>query len=124
MPYCLKCGTKVEENMVFCPICGTQLKDAPIKEAVPEQKQEEQKKPAKTAKEAKTSDQSFVTYLVSGLILLIIGAFAILQLSNPRMNLAQNLTIMLSVIGVIIIVGAVYVAISGHHLRVTNLNQR
>ena len=94
-----------------------------MKEAVPEQKQEEQKKPAKTAKEAKTSDQSFVTYLVSGLILLIIGAFAILQLSNPMMNLAQNLTIMLSVIGVIIIVGAVYVAMSGRHLRVTNLNQ-
>ena len=108
--------------MDFCPSCGTQLKDAPPNEAVPEQKQEEQKIPAKPAKVGKLR-REFYKYLVTGVILLTIGVFAILQLSNPMMNLTQNLTIMLIMIGVIIIVSAVYVAMSGRHSRVTNVDR-
>lgn len=120
MPYCLKCGSKVEENMDFCPSCGTQLKDAPPKEAVPDQKKEEQKIPAKPAKVEKSAE-SFIKYLVTGVILVTIGVFALLQLSNPMMNLTQNLTIMLIIIGVIIIVSAVYVAMAGRHPRITHV---
>ncbi len=28
MPYCLKCGTKIEDEMAFCPECGAKLKEA------------------------------------------------------------------------------------------------
>ena len=108
--------------MDFCPRCGTQLKDAPPKEAVPDQKQQEQEQkiPAKTAKVEKAAE-SFVKYLVTGVILVTIGVFALLQLSNPMLNLTQNLTIMLIIIGVIIIVSAVYVAMAGHHPRITHM---
>lgn len=28
MPYCLKCGAKIEDEMAFCPECGAKLKEA------------------------------------------------------------------------------------------------
>jgi uncharacterized membrane protein YvbJ len=107
MPYCPKCGNKVDETMAFCPTCGTALKGATASSAAPnsekEEKQEEHEKPQK-------GEYGFVGFLISGLILITIGAFAILDLSSNGSASGQDLVIMLVIIGLIIIVGAVYVA--------------
>jgi uncharacterized membrane protein YvbJ len=107
MPYCPKCGNKVDETMAFCPTCGTALKGATASSAAPnrekEEKQEKHEKPQK-------GEYGFVGFLISGLILITIGAFAILDLSSNGSASGQDLVIMLVIIGLIIIVGAVYVA--------------
>ena len=112
MPYCLKCGNKVDETMIFCPNCGTALKATTPSQAAPEsEEQEKQEKPENPANvEIQEKNQyGFVNFLISGLILIVVGAFAILYLSNPVFASGQTLAIMLIIIGIIIIIGAIYV---------------
>jgi zinc-ribbon domain len=125
MSYCPKCGNTVDEAMVFCPHCGASLKGTATPcQAPPTQpyqnekaeknerreKQEKREHPEKGEHQEK-SEYGFVGYLIGGLILITIGVFALLDLTSP-LNSNQDLAAMLLVIGVIIIVGAVYVAIS------------
>jgi uncharacterized membrane protein YvbJ len=111
MSYCPKCGNKVEETMVFCPHCGTSLKatatpvQAPLNQPYRNEKAEKNDRKEKQEK----SEYDFVGYLIGGSILITIGVFALLDLTSP-VNSSQDLAAMLLVIGVIIIVGAVYVA--------------
>jgi uncharacterized membrane protein YvbJ len=123
MSYCPKCGNKVDENMVFCPRCGASLKGAATPSQVPptypyrnekaeknesREKQEKRENPEKGEKREK-SEVGFVGYLIGGLILITIGVFALLDLTSP-LNSSQDLAAMLLIIGVIIIIGAIYVA--------------
>ena len=122
MSYCPKCGNKVDETMVFCPRCGASLKGATLGQVPPahpyrnekaeknerREKQEKREKPEKGEKQEK-SEYAFVGYLIGGLVLITIGVFALLDLTNP-VNSTQDLAAMLLIIGVIIIIGAVYVA--------------
>jgi uncharacterized membrane protein YvbJ len=124
MSYCPKCGNKVEETMAFCPRCGAPLKNVPSGQPVPPQafrrrneksekneKQEKTNQPEKGEKQER-GDQSFIGYLIGGLILITLGLFSVLQLSNYfRVNSAQIWAIMLLIIGVIIIGGAIYMAL-------------
>ncbi len=114
MSYCPKCGNKVEETMVFCPHCGTSLKGAATSsQAEPAQsskneKEEKNQNPEKSEKHEK-GEYSFIGYLVGGSILITIAVFALLDLTHPS-NSAQDLAAMLLIIGVIIIIAAVFVA--------------
>jgi uncharacterized membrane protein YvbJ len=114
MSYCPKCGNKIEERMVFCPHCGTSLKGAATPSQAPpvqpyqKEKQEKNQNPEKGEKHEK-SEYDFVGYLVGGLILITIAAFALLDLTHPA-NSSQDLAAMLLVIGVIIIIAGIYVA--------------
>jgi len=119
MSYCPNCGNKVDETMAFCPRCGVPLKDETIPGQVPpvppyrndkQEKQEKNQNHEKGEKQEK-SDNGFVGYLIGGLILITIGVFGLLDLTNPR-NSVQDLAAMLLIIGVIIIIGAVYIAIT------------
>ena len=112
MPYCPKCGNKVDETMAFCPKCGTALKDATPSQAAPEsekqEKQEKHENPANVEIQEK-NQYGFVSYLIGGLILIIVGVFAILDLTSRFSASGQDVAIMLIIIGIIIIIGAVYV---------------
>lgn len=126
MSYCPKCGNKVDETMAFCPRCGASLKvTAPPSQAPPAQpyhrrdeksekneKQEKQEKDQRSEKGEKNEkgEQGFIGYLIGGLILITIGAFTLINLMNPFFSTGQNWAIMLLIIGVIIIIGAIYVA--------------
>ena len=125
MSYCPKCGNKVDETMAFCPRCGTSLKaPTPGQPAPPQlyqrnekaeknEKQEKQEKnqhPEKTEKQEK-NEHGFVGYLVGGLILIIIGVFSLLDLSGTHFT-SGDFAIMLLLIGIIIIIAAVYVAMT------------
>jgi hypothetical protein len=125
MSFCPKCGNKVDEAMVFCPHCGTSLKAIPPGQPMPvppqpyrrrdeksekNEKQEKQERPEKGEKQEK-SETGFIGYLIGGLILIIFGLFSVLQLSGYfTVDSGQSWAVMLLVIGVIIIIGAIYVA--------------
>jgi hypothetical protein len=122
MSYCPKCGNKVDETMTFCPRCGASLKAAAPNQAPPpaqpyrrrDEKSEKNEKQEKNQHQEKgekgeKGEQGFIGFLIGGLVLITIGAFTLLQLTNA-LSSGQNWAIMLLVIGVIIIVGAVYVA--------------
>ena len=125
MSFCPKCGNKVDETMVFCPHCGTSLKAAPPGQPVPappqpyrrrdeksekNEKQEKQERPEKGEKQEK-GETGFIGYLIGGLILITFGLFSVLQLSGYfTVDSGQSWAVMLLIIGVIIIIGAIYVA--------------
>jgi ribosomal protein L37AE/L43A len=122
MSYCPKCGNKIDVTMTFCPHCGASLKGTtPTKSTPPPQlyqrneKNEKQEKherdrhPEKGEKQEK-GETGFMGFLIGGLILIIIGIFSILNITNNYLTSGQDLAIMLFIIGIIIIVGAVYVA--------------
>ena len=116
MSFCTKCGNKIEETMVFCPSCGESLKGAatpsqtPLDQPYRNEKQEKNQNPEKGEKHEK-SEYGFIGYLVGGLILITIAAFALLDLSHPS-NSPLDLAAMLLIIGVIIIVAGIYVTIT------------
>ena len=121
MSYCPKCGNKIEETMVFCPQCGTSLKGEASSQTTPAptnpnneksettQKQDKKEHPEKSEKQVK-NEHSFIAYLMGGLILITIGVFSILDLTSTALTSDQDLAVMLLIIGIIIIIGAVYVA--------------
>jgi len=117
MPYCLKCGAKVEEQMTFCPVCGAPLKDTastqqPVEQpANPNpQPQEQATQSAKTEVplNVKPVNIGFLKYLAAGLILITIGASAILELTNPRIASGEFFAMILLTIGLIVILSGVY----------------
>jgi hypothetical protein len=133
MSYCPNCGNKIDETMAFCPRCGASLKITTPSQAAPPQptppqpappppygrrneksekqeKQEKNQRPEKGEKGEK-GEQGFIGFLIGGLILITIGVFALIELTNPSFSSWQNWAIALLIIGVIIIIGAVYVAV-------------
>jgi predicted lipid-binding transport protein (Tim44 family) len=122
MSYCPKCGNKVDETMVFCPRCGASLKGTPSGQPPPTQPYPRNEKSEKNEKQEKQTnrnqpekekgDRGFVGFLIGGLILITFGLFSVLQLSGYfGTDSGQSWAIMLLIIGVIIIFGAIYVAL-------------
>jgi len=130
MPYCPKCGAKVREEMGFCPNCGAALKvEQPPAEAAPpapyraekaekhekrekrekEEKEERAEKREKTEKHEKR-EYGYIGPLIGGLILIFLGLMFYLALTRPGVSLAMIGAFFVVIIGIIIIVGAVYAA--------------
>jgi cation transport ATPase len=127
MSYCPKCGNKVDETMVFCPRCGASLVGIPTGQPAPsaqpyhrrdekseknekQEKQRNRNQPEKGEKQEK-GETGFIGYLIGGLILITFGLFSVLQLSGYfTVDSGQSWAIMLLIIGVIIIIGAIYMA--------------
>jgi uncharacterized membrane protein YvbJ len=119
--YCPKCGNKVEENMTFCPRCGAPLKmEAPVQAApapaAPQrgekaekgekQEKREKQEPEKGEKHEK-GEYGFVGWLIGGLILILIGFLALLQLAI-RIPSGIFGAVILLIIGIVIIIVAIY----------------
>jgi hypothetical protein len=113
--------------MAFCPRCGASLKGAPAGQPAPAQlyphrnekseknekneKNERQEKHESREKQEK-GERGFIGYLIGGLILITVGVFSVLQISGtPLVDANQSWALMLLIIGIIIIIGAVYVAV-------------
>jgi hypothetical protein len=129
MSYCPKCGNKVEETMAFCPRCGASLKTVPPAAPVPppqpygqrgeksekNEKQEKQEKgqhQEKGEKSQEKGERGFIGYLIGGAVLIIIGAFTLFSLANPTLANGQTWALMLLLIGIVIIIAAVYLALT------------
>ena len=125
MSYCPKCGNKVDETMAFCPRCGASLKVATPDQPTPpaqtyrrrvekSEKNEKQEKDQSSQRNEKQEkgEGGFIGYLIGGLILITLGLFSVLQISGYfTVNTGQSWAVMLLIIGIIIIVGAIYVAL-------------
>jgi Flp pilus assembly protein TadB len=120
MVYCQKCGNEVDENMAFCPRCGAPLKTAgPVQAAPVRQRNEKAEKGEKQEKQEKQEPEKgekhekgqygFVGWLVGGLILIVIGFFALLQITSI-ISSGIMWAVMLLILGVIVIIVAVYFA--------------
>jgi len=120
MVYCPKCGNEVDEVMAFCTRCGAPLKaEAPIQAAPVRQRSEKAEKGEKQEKQEKQEPEKgeknekgeygFVGWLVGGVILILIGFFALLQISNIITS-GTGWALVLLIIGVIVIIAAVYFA--------------
>jgi uncharacterized membrane protein YvbJ len=125
MSYCPKCGTKVREEMSFCPKCGAALKveqppaeapAAPYKaeKAEKHEKQEKREKGEKAEKREKAEKHEkrefgYIGSLIGGLILIFIGLMFYLALTTS-INWAAAGAFIIVIIGILVIVGAVYAA--------------
>ncbi|MCW3982571.1 MAG: zinc-ribbon domain-containing protein [Candidatus Bathyarchaeota archaeon] len=115
MSYCPKCGNPVEDTMTFCPRCGAPLKGtspAQAEPVPPYQKRNEKAEKNENREKQEKGERGFIGYLIGGLILITLGLFSVIQISNPNIvNAGQTWALMLLIIGVIIIAGAIYVAV-------------
>jgi uncharacterized membrane protein YvbJ len=129
MSYCPKCGNHVDDSMTFCPRCGASLKGAPVGQPTPsasppyrrrDEKSEKNEKNEKHENREKQEkgERGFVGYLIGGLVLITIGVFSIMQITNPDFP-AINWAYALFIIGIIIIAGAVYMAMLARHRHPT-----
>jgi uncharacterized membrane protein YvbJ len=120
MVYCPKCGTEVEEQMTFCPRCGASLKEeAPVRVVHRDEKAEKSEKNEKQEKQGSEKGEkhekrefAFVSWLIGGLILMVVGALAFLNVYYHFVNTALGWALLLLAIGVIIIVAALYFVMS------------
>jgi len=120
MVYCPKCGNEVDEAMAFCPRCGAPLKATGPVQATPvrprnekaekgeKQEKQEKQEPEKGEKQEK-GQFGYVGWLIGGLILIIIGFLALLQISNIIPS-GISWALVLLIVGVIVIISAVYFA--------------
>ncbi len=119
MPECKKCGSKVLEDMSFCPKCGAPLKvEAASAEQRPtvqrpkgekEEKFEKHEKGEKKEKHEK-GEYAFLGPLIGGLVLIIIGLTSYFEITGVFDMHTRGLmwAIFIIVIGILIIFGAFY----------------
>lgn len=125
VPNCPKCGSEVDETMVFCPRCGASLRAESMLDWRDElrarrrewrerrrelrSQRRQSRKSEKEEKWEKTEKHEylFLGPLIGGLVLIIFGAFLYLLIAGGYG--AQMLTALFFVfVGVIIIAAAVY----------------
>ena len=116
MSYCPKCGNKIDENMMFCPKCGAALKKTQAStETAPRtvvyrneknEKDEKHEKGEKTEKHEKRV-YGFMGPLIGGLILILIGLTAYLELVN-MVDRRMLGALFFVIVGVAIIIGVAY----------------
>ncbi len=122
MSYCPKCGNKVDETMTFCPRCGNSLKVGAPAQAAPaapapyrqrgekaeKGEKHEKQEPEKGEKHEK-GEYGFIGWLIGGLILIIIGFFALLRIIG-YLTAGMDMAFGFLIIGVIVIIAAVYLS--------------
>ena len=132
MTFCPRCNTPTKDTMKFCTKCGNPLKQTtnnpnqtqpqtttppPTQESNQQTREKEElKNQQATNPKQGRGERGAISCLIGGLILITLGAFAVMQISNPNAaNTGQNWAIMLLLIGVIIITGAIYIALTTQH---------
>jgi len=132
---CPKCGTKVREDMTFCPNCGAALKAAPPPAAAAPptpppaaprgekaekgekgEKREKREKEEREEREKKEKGEKyekreygFIGPLVGGLILIFLGLMIYVALTTP-VGWGIIGAFFVIIIGIIILAGAIYAA--------------
>lgn len=123
MSYCPRCGNKIDQDMAFCPKCGAALKgsqaqtQAPLPPTPPtyrrrDEKGEKEEKGEKGEKREKR-EHPYIGPLIGGLVVLFLGIIFFLQAADiiTAPNERYVGALIFIVIGVIIILAAIYGAI-------------
>jgi len=120
--YCPKCGNEVNEAMAFCPRCGAPLKGEAQVQAAPapqrgekaekgeKQEKREKQEPEKGEKHEK-GEYGIVGWLIGGLVLILIGFFALLQFLGYLAS-GTGWALLLLIIGIVVIIATVYFTIN------------
>jgi len=119
LSYCPKCGAKLEEDVSFCPKCGAPLKMAQTSaetRPIAYQRGEKSEKSEKAEKHEKGEKREkhelgFFGPLIGGLILIFLGVAAFVGLEYPHYDWRWIGAFFLLLIGVIVIIAAIYVAL-------------
>jgi len=122
MSYCPKCGAKTREEMSFCPKCGTSLKEEKAATTAPptttppatqhvkvEKEEKEEKNEAEKRERHPRREFDFMGPLVGGFVLIFAG-FAFYTILTGMFSWQTVGALFFVVIGIIVIVGAVYAA--------------
>jgi len=115
LSHCPKCGNEVTEEMAFCPKCGAALRAEPItvetrrRTYYRDEKAEKEEKGEKGEKGEKHEKRgySILGPLIGGLILIFIGLTSYLAITGA-IDTRMVWALFFVMIGVIIIVGAIY----------------
>ena len=136
MPTCPKCGSRVREGMNFCPNCGSALKIEPTPPSPPAgetpsaqapsppqpayraekaEKQEKQEKGERGEKQEKAQreeryekrESNFIGLIVGGIVLIFLGLLLYWTVTGSLRAEVFGAAFLV-IIGVIIIVGAIY----------------
>lgn len=113
MPYCPKCGSEVDERMVFCPKCGASLKtEKPLDWREQRRQWREQRRQwrheygqVEWREKYEKHEQLFIGPLIGGLVLIMLGFLFYLGLTNS-LNWQILEAIFLVITGLIILAGA------------------
>jgi heme/copper-type cytochrome/quinol oxidase subunit 4 len=116
MPYCPKCGNKVDDNMTFCSRCGAPLKAETTAQPVPApapQKAEKNEKGEKQEKQEKGEKHEkrgggFIGFLIAGLVLAFLGIVAYYDVTTGLPNSQLIGPAILLIIGIALVVVAIY----------------
>jgi len=119
MSYCPKCGAEITEEMTFCPKCGAPLKAAraPAEPRFREQYRGEKSEKSEKAEKREKGEKGekhelgFFGPLIGGLILIFLGIAAFVGVSYPHYDMRTFWAFFLLLIGVIVIVAAIYGAV-------------
>ncbi len=119
MTYCAKCGSEVSEEMSFCPKCGAALKlEQPAVERPMERRRDEKGEKGEKAEKSEKREKhekgeyAFIGPLVGGLILFFVGLTLYLWTQGAYKDWGRLIwAFFFVIIGIIIIVAAVYGAI-------------
>ena len=115
MPFCPKCGAKVDEGVAFCPNCGTSLKGEPARTSREDWResrrewraQRRERRRAEKGEKYEKREYGFVGSMIGGTILILLGFLLYLQiLGYPVWQ--YTWAAILIVVGAIIIIGAIY----------------
>jgi uncharacterized membrane protein YvbJ len=115
MPYCPKCGTKVDEDTVFCPKCGASIKGvqaAPSRVEYRHEKREKEEKNERDRDEKREKGEKhekrgvgLIGPIIGGLVLIFLGLAYFLE-NTGVIERGVIWAFFLVAIGVIIIIGA------------------
>jgi uncharacterized membrane protein YvbJ len=117
LPYCQKCGNEIAAEVKYCPKCGAPVGAEMVARERYErrEKQEKQEKGEKQEKQEKQEkgekqETSVLWALVAGLILIALGVISVLTTFFGLAGLPSG-AVFLLVIGVVIILVAIYSAV-------------
>lgn len=119
MPYCPKCGSEVNEKMVFCPKCGATLRATAASEQYQQYRNEKSEKDEKYEKHEKEDEktekyekQEYNVFgsLIGGSILILLGIMFYLTVTGT-IHLSSMFPFFLIIIGAIVILGVLVGAV-------------
>jgi hypothetical protein len=118
VPYCPKCGSEIDESMVFCPKCGASLKVEP-RLAQPtdwrnqrrqwreQRRQWRHENQGDWAEKHEKQEQSFLGPLIGGVALILLGLLVYLGVTNV-LNWQSLQAVFLVLLGLLILFGGVF----------------
>jgi len=114
LPYCPKCGSKVDETMAFCPQCGAPLKAAvpssSVKRETYEKAEKHEKQEPEKAEKHEKGEAGFVGWLIAGFVLIFIGLISFINTMTHFLSGPVISALSILLIGVLIIAAGVYLS--------------